>query len=68
MAKPDTTAMPRPMRSSEVARILGVSPRTVNRLGDRGVLRATRLLPRSPRLFEVADVLALLGKYRKEPK
>lgn len=35
--------------TGDVAKILGVSPRTVARLCDSGELKAQRLSPRSPR-------------------
>ena len=48
--------------TGEVARLLGVSERTVQRLSDRGFLPALRLVPYSPRRYRREDVEALLER------
>lgn len=55
MSKPDL------LTTADVAQILGVNVRTVNRMADDGRLRVAVKLPglRGPRLFDRADVDAV---------
>lgn len=51
-----TLTPPEALTTREAADVLGVSPATVRRFADRGVLPASRLTPFSPRRFRREDV------------
>jgi excisionase family DNA binding protein len=54
------------LTTGQVARCLGVSERTVQRLADRGILKASRLAPYSPRRFSREQVERILERLRAE--
>jgi hypothetical protein len=57
----------REIGSAEASYILRRSDRQVRRYADAGVLRSSRLTPRSPRRYRLLDVLALVTRPQKEP-
>jgi excisionase family DNA binding protein len=60
------TYAPDTLTTGQVAERLRVSPRTVQRLADRGILRASRLAPYSPRRFSREQVERILERLRAE--